>query len=97
MAELGRKQILRECTKQVKLAGPLFLVASSQFGLQVISVIMVGHHGELALSGASLATSLAAVFGYILLVSSLFLYIDFCFSYYEYSVVDPEVQFRGVS
>ncbi|XP_051148798.1 protein DETOXIFICATION 12-like [Andrographis paniculata] len=46
------------------LAGPLVVVTSLQFVLQIISLMMVGHLGELQLAGASLATSLAGVTGF---------------------------------
>lgn len=50
------------------LAGPLVTVNFFIFLLQVISVMFVGHLGELALSGASMATSFASVTGLSLLV-----------------------------
>ena len=39
-----------------------------QFALQLVSVMFVGHLGELPLAGASLATSLANVTGFSLLI-----------------------------
>lgn len=63
--------ILEELRKQLWLAGPLISVSLLQFCLQLISVMFVGHLGELALSGASMATSFASVTGFSLLVSSL--------------------------
>ena len=51
------------------IAGPMVAVISSQYLLQVVSTMMVGHLGELALSSASLAISLAGVTGFSLLVS----------------------------
>ena len=51
------------------LAGPMVVVTLSQFLLQVISLMMVGHVGELALSSAAIAISLSAVTGFSLLVS----------------------------
>ena len=51
------------------LAGPMVVVTLSQFLLQVISLMMVGHLGELALSSAAIAISLSAVTGFSLLVS----------------------------
>ncbi|KAL2925345.1 Protein DETOXIFICATION 17 [Bienertia sinuspersici] len=39
------------------------------FSLQLISIMFVGHLGELPLSGASMATSFASVTGFSLLVS----------------------------
>lgn len=59
--------------KEVKrvgfIAGPLMAVTLSQFLLQVISTMMVGHLGELALSSTSIAISFSAVTGFSLLVS----------------------------
>lgn len=65
-----KEVICEELQKQVWLAGPLILVSLLQYSLQLISVMFVGHLGELALSGASMATSFASVTGFSLLVSS---------------------------
>ncbi|KAL2904754.1 Protein DETOXIFICATION 7 [Bienertia sinuspersici] len=43
-------------------------VVLSQYLLQVISMMMVGHLGQLYLSSAALATSFAGVTGFSLLV-----------------------------
>lgn len=51
------------------LAGPMVAVVLSQYSLQVISMMMVGHLGELALSSTAIAVSLAGVTGFSLLVS----------------------------
>ncbi|XP_058088496.1 protein DETOXIFICATION 16-like [Magnolia sinica] len=64
----GKKEIFEEITRQLWLAGPLVAVSLLQYCLQVISVMMVGHLGELALSSASLATSFATVTGFSLLL-----------------------------
>ncbi|KAK4608566.1 hypothetical protein RGQ29_002106 [Quercus rubra] len=48
------------------LAGPMVVVTLSQYLLQVISLMMVGHLGELALSSAAIAISLSAVTGFSL-------------------------------
>lgn len=66
-----------EVKKQLWLAGPLVLVSLLQFCLQLISLMFVGHLGELALSGASMATSFSSVTGFTLLVSYLFQYRPF--------------------
>ncbi|KAK7852338.1 protein DETOXIFICATION 12 [Quercus suber] len=50
------------------LAGPMVAVTLSQYMLQVISLMMVGHLGELALSSAAIATSLSGVTGFSLLL-----------------------------
>ncbi|CDP02838.1 unnamed protein product [Coffea canephora] len=57
---------LAEVKKLLALAGPLILVNFLIFALQVIALMFVGHLGELALSGASLATSFASVTGFSL-------------------------------
>ncbi|XP_057770513.1 protein DETOXIFICATION 16-like [Salvia miltiorrhiza] len=59
---------LEELRKQLWLAGPLISVSLLQFCLQLISVMFVGHLGELALSAASMATSFASVTGFSLLM-----------------------------
>ena len=61
--------IVEEVKKQLWLAGPLICVNLLQFCLQLISVMFVGHLGELSLSGASMATSFASVTGFSILVS----------------------------
>lgn len=50
------------------LAGPMVAVVMSQYLLQVISMMMVGHLGQLYLSSAALAVSFACVTGFSLLV-----------------------------
>ncbi|KAK1373865.1 Protein DETOXIFICATION [Heracleum sosnowskyi] len=57
-----------ELKKQVCLAGPLVLVTLLQYSLQTISVMFVGHLGEVCLSGASMATSFAGVTGFSLML-----------------------------
>ena len=64
-----RDKVVEEVKKQLWLAGPLISVSLLQYCLQLISVMFVGHLGELALSGASMATSFASVTGSSLLVS----------------------------
>ncbi|GMN46325.1 hypothetical protein TIFTF001_015499 [Ficus carica] len=63
-----RKEIVEEVKKQIWLAGPLIGVSVLQYSLQMISVMFVGHLGELSLSGASMATSFAAVTGFSFLI-----------------------------
>lgn len=67
-----KDEIVAEVKTQLLLAGPLVFVNLLIFSLQVISLMFVGHLGELALSGASLATSFASVTGFSLLVSEGF-------------------------
>uniref|UniRef100_A0A7N0UX74 Protein DETOXIFICATION n=2 Tax=Kalanchoe fedtschenkoi TaxID=63787 RepID=A0A7N0UX74_KALFE len=63
-----KRQVIEEVKKQLWLAGPLVMVNVLQYFLQMISVMFVGHLGELALSGASLASSFANVTGFQLLL-----------------------------
>lgn len=51
------------------IAGPMVAVILSQYLLQVISMMMVGHLGELALSSTAIAISLSGVTGFSLFVS----------------------------
>lgn len=55
------------------LAGPLIVANFSQYFLQVISIMMVGHLDQLSLSSTAIAVSLSAVSGFSLLVISLIL------------------------
>ncbi|XP_024966932.1 protein DETOXIFICATION 16-like [Cynara cardunculus var. scolymus] len=64
----SKDEILGEFKKQVYLAGPLMTVNLLICGLSMISVMFVGHLGELALSGASMATSFASVTGTSLMI-----------------------------
>ncbi|KAE8716488.1 hypothetical protein F3Y22_tig00110114pilonHSYRG00119 [Hibiscus syriacus] len=58
-----------EETKRVGyLAGPMVAVTISQYLLQVVSKMMVGHLGELALSSSNIAISLAGVTGFSFLL-----------------------------
>ncbi|CAJ1977451.1 unnamed protein product [Sphenostylis stenocarpa] len=50
------------------IAGPMVVVVCSQYLLQVVSIMIVGHLGELYLSSAALAISLAGVSGFSLLM-----------------------------
>ncbi|KAF3452820.1 hypothetical protein FNV43_RR03253 [Rhamnella rubrinervis] len=65
---LSKDEIVAEVKKQLLLAGPLVFVNLLINSLQVISVMFVGHLGELPLSGASLATSFASVTGFSMLI-----------------------------
>lgn len=64
-----KNEILEEVNKLLILAGPLISASFFTFLLQTISVMFVGHLGELALSGASMATSFASMTGFSILVS----------------------------
>ncbi|KAL5079524.1 hypothetical protein RYX36_007945 [Vicia faba] len=65
--EEDRRELIEEVKKQLWLSGPLVSVSLLNFGIDLISVMFVGHLGVLALSGASMATSFATVIGYSLL------------------------------
>ncbi|KAF5450967.1 hypothetical protein F2P56_031276 [Juglans regia] len=54
----------QEAKRMGYLAGPLVAVNLSQYFLQIISIVMVGHLGELCLSSTAVAISLAAVSGF---------------------------------
>ncbi|XP_020087710.1 protein DETOXIFICATION 16-like isoform X1 [Ananas comosus] len=60
--------IQSEVKKQLWLAGPLIAGNLLQNIIRVISLMFVGHFGELDLSGASMATSFATVTGFSLLM-----------------------------
>ncbi|KQJ82173.1 protein DETOXIFICATION 16 isoform X1 [Brachypodium distachyon] len=63
----GHSLVVIEVKKQLYLAGPLIAGGLLQNVVQMISVMFVGHLGELALSSASIATSFAGVTGFSLL------------------------------
>ncbi|KAK7364111.1 hypothetical protein VNO80_12515 [Phaseolus coccineus] len=75
---IERRDVVEEVKKQLWLAGPLITVTLLNFCLNVISVMFVGHLGELALSGASMATSFASVTGFSLLVGMASALDTFC-------------------
>lgn len=84
--DTAKSRYTAEAKKQIWLAGPLICVSILQYCLQVISIMFVGHLGELALSGASMASSFASVTGFNVLVCScsffLFLHVLSSFLYY---------------
>nr|DAD31942.1 TPA_asm: hypothetical protein HUJ06_010793 [Nelumbo nucifera] len=65
--ETMKAKIVAEVKKQLWLAGPLMLIYFSMYCLQMISLMFVGHLGELALAGASMATSFTSFTGFCLL------------------------------
>ncbi|RDX57845.1 Protein DETOXIFICATION 16 [Mucuna pruriens] len=75
---IERSEVVEEVKKQIWLAGPLISVTLLNFCLTVISVMFVGHLGELALSGASMANSFASVTGFSLLVGMASALDTFC-------------------
>ncbi|KAI6686131.1 hypothetical protein NL676_032044 [Syzygium grande] len=60
--------MIEELKRQARPSGPLIGVSMLQYSVQVISVVFVGHLGELPLSGTSMATSFASVMGFSILV-----------------------------
>ncbi|XP_076927668.1 protein DETOXIFICATION 14-like [Bidens hawaiensis] len=60
--------LLEEMKKFGVVAGPMVAVTLSQFLLQVTTVMMVGHLGDLALSSTSIAISLSGVTGFSLMM-----------------------------
>ncbi|GKC18847.1 DETOXIFICATION 16-like protein isoform X1 [Tanacetum coccineum] len=63
-----RTQVIDEVKKQIGLAGPLIAVSLLQYCLEVVSIMFVGHLGELPLSSASMATSFASFTGFSVLI-----------------------------
>lgn len=68
-SDLESENIKEELKKLGSLAGPLVLVSFLQYSLQMISVMFVGHLGNLSLSSASMATSFAGVTGFSVMVN----------------------------
>lgn len=60
----------QELKKTNRIVAPMVAVTVFQYLLQVVSIIMVGHLGQLALSSVAIATSLTNVTGFSLLVST---------------------------
>ncbi|XP_027363112.1 protein DETOXIFICATION 12-like [Abrus precatorius] len=72
--ESSEKKIIRwkgwseEMKRIIEIAGPMVAVSASQYLLQVVSIMLVGHlNNDLYLSSAALAISLATVSGFSLL------------------------------
>jgi MATE family multidrug resistance protein len=59
---------VEELKKTSSIAAPMAVVSIFQYVLQVVSIIMVGHLGQLSLSSVAIATSLTNVTGFSLLV-----------------------------
>ncbi|XP_057479937.1 protein DETOXIFICATION 16-like isoform X2 [Actinidia eriantha] len=59
---------IAELKRQARLGGPLVVVSFLQYSLQMISVMFVGHLGQLSLSSASMALSFAEVTGFSFLL-----------------------------
>uniref|UniRef100_A0A0D9WQ00 Protein DETOXIFICATION n=1 Tax=Leersia perrieri TaxID=77586 RepID=A0A0D9WQ00_9ORYZ len=60
--------VREEAKRQLRLAGPIVAGALLRYVIQMISVMFVGHLGELPLAGASMASSFATVTGYSILL-----------------------------
>nr|TKS07462.1 hypothetical protein D5086_0000112270 [Populus alba] len=58
--------VVEELKEVSYIAAPMVAVTVLQYQLQVVSVIIVGHLGQLALSGVALATSINNVTGFSL-------------------------------
>ncbi|XP_038697384.1 protein DETOXIFICATION 14-like isoform X1 [Tripterygium wilfordii] len=71
MAETEEKRCSGGYVKELKkvsyIAAPMVTVSVLQYLLQVVSVVMVGHLGQLVLSSVAIATSLTNVTGFSLL------------------------------
>lgn len=66
----------KEMKRICYLSGPMVAVVLSQYLLQVVSIMIVGHLGELELSSAAMAISFAGVTGFSFLVMRI---VSFCF------------------
>lgn len=74
--------LVGEIKKVVYIAMPMMVTTVSQYLLRVISMMMIGHLGELSLSGAAVATSLTNVTGFSLLVgTSIIIYTRLLFDH----------------
>ncbi|CAM0950088.1 unnamed protein product [Alopecurus aequalis] len=62
------REAVEESSRLVALAAPMIAVALLQLLMQLISTIMVGHLGEVALAGAAIANSLTNVCGFSILI-----------------------------
>ncbi|KAG5521663.1 hypothetical protein RHGRI_034028 [Rhododendron griersonianum] len=67
-SSITRGVLVGEMKRLGFIAAPMVAVTLSQYLLQVISTMMVGHLGELSLSSTAIATSLSGVTGYSFLV-----------------------------
>lgn len=72
---------VQELKKVSHIAAPMVTVTLLQYMLQVVSIMMVGHLGQLALSSVAIATSLTNVTGFSLLVS-LIKYTSYSFEHF---------------
>lgn len=63
-----RSEVVTELKKQLCLAGPLVMVSFLQASLLMISVMFIGHLGELSLASSSMASSFSGVTGFSFMV-----------------------------
>jgi MATE family multidrug resistance protein len=63
-----RQLAVAEAKRLLRLGGPIIISCLLMNLLNVVSIMVVGHLGEVRLAGVSLAISLANVTGYIVLV-----------------------------
>lgn len=68
MGENWKRDFVTDAKKQLWITFPLFFVVLLEFLLQVISVMFVGHLGQLTLAGASLSISFASATGFTVLM-----------------------------
>ncbi|OMO63528.1 Multi antimicrobial extrusion protein [Corchorus olitorius] len=86
---------MEEVKKQMKLAGPLIVVSLLQYGFLMISVMFVGHLGELSLASASMATSFAGMTGFSVMLGMGSALETFCGQAYgakQYNMVGVHMQ-----
>ncbi|KAG7012991.1 Protein DETOXIFICATION 14, partial [Cucurbita argyrosperma subsp. argyrosperma] len=69
-SNLSREAFVEEVKRVGFLAAPMVAVTLSQFLLQMVTMMMVGHLGELALSSSAVAISISGVTGFSVLVSN---------------------------
>lgn len=69
--QISWNALSQELKKTSRIVAPMVAVTVFQYLLQVVSMVMVGHLGQLALSSVAIATSLTNVTGFSLLVSPL--------------------------
>ena len=81
------------------LAAPMVVATVSQYLLQVASVVMVGHLGQVSLSAVAIATALTNVTGFSLLVSLLLFsnscHESMCLSFVLSLVPEKEKQYKN--
>lgn len=68
MSSSDSSTFCQELKRLSSMAAPMVAVTVSQYLLQVVSMMMVGHIGKLAFSGVAIATSFAEVTGFSVLI-----------------------------